>query len=192
MSSLAEQTYSRPFPKPDRFWRLVTKTPTCWRWDGALNGYGYGVVSRYPNGVKRRYMAHRVAYELIVGPIPTGLTIDHLCRNKRCVNPAHLEPVTDRVNILRALVQNLHCPKGHRYTGKLDSRGDRVCVECIRIKNARYYAAERERLGRSGHNRAKTHCIRGHPLDGPDIYIDKRGRRQCRACERIRHRKNAA
>lgn len=65
-------------------------------------------------------------------------------------------------------------------------------AECLRIKNSRYYAIEREREGRGVHNRDKTHCVRGHPLDGPDIHIDKRGRRQCRACEPARHREAAA
>src|SRR5690606_13797613 len=77
----------------DRFWKKVTKTEAdCWEWTGALNSRGYGCV-----GIdSKRYLTHRVAYEALVGPIPEGLTIDHLCRNKVCCNPAHLEPVTAR------------------------------------------------------------------------------------------------
>lgn len=174
------------------FWQRVQKTDTCWLWTGALNSYGYGTLSRWTDGKRRQLRAHRVAYELLVGPIPEGLVLDHLCRVKVCVNPAHLEAVTDRVNIYRAIVMPTHCPHGHRYTDRRNGRGERVCVECIRIKNAAYTAKERERLGRQRHNRHRTHCLRGHPLDGPDVRIDRNGRRQCRACERARYHEKQA
>ena len=126
-----------PLTDADRFWRKVNKTDRCWEWIGTQNSYGYGRVDRLIDGKRRQLPAHRVAYELMVGPIPEGLVIDHLCRNKLCVRPDHLEPVTDGVNTLRAFVRPLYCPKGHRYTGKKDVRGDRVCVECVSIKNAK-------------------------------------------------------
>lgn len=82
----------------ERFWRKVTKTDTCWLWIGAQNSKGYGCV-----GIDRRvHLSHRIAYTWLVGPIPSGLTIDHLCRNKLCVRPDHLEPVTIGENIRRA------------------------------------------------------------------------------------------
>lgn len=88
-------------PTPvDRFWARVLKTDTCWLWQGATAGrwnLRYG-QTRWAGRVA---MAHRVAYELLVGAIPDGLQIDHLCRNPLCVNPAHLEPVTNAENARR-------------------------------------------------------------------------------------------
>jgi hypothetical protein len=87
---------------------------------GSFNNYGYGVF--YTGGKVR--LAHRIAYEEAVGPIPEGLTIDHLCCEKRCVNPAHLEAVTRAENTRRQWADGLavsrkprtHCPRGHEYT----------------------------------------------------------------------------
>lgn len=81
----------------DRFWAMVDRGPGCWVWRGARKQLGYGL---YRVGAKLK-QAHRVAYELMVGPIPDGLVLDHLCRNPECVNPAHLEPVTHQENIRR-------------------------------------------------------------------------------------------
>lgn len=87
-----------PAPVADRFWRLVDKSGDCWLWMGAKwKGYGQFGVQQSP-GVWPLRKAHRVAYELIVGPIPDGMQLDHLCRNPSCVNPDHLEPVTNREN----------------------------------------------------------------------------------------------
>lgn len=82
----------------------------CWTWTGALNSRGYGCW-----GVDgKSQLTHRVAYKLLVGEIPTGLQIDHLCQNKRCCNPAHLEPVTDAVNKSRTeQATKLRCTHGH-------------------------------------------------------------------------------
>lgn len=105
-------------PWPERFWEKVDRTQSCWIWTGALVN-GYGVIRA--SGSRRMLKAHRVAYELMVGSIPEGLVIDHLCRNPACVNPAHLEPVTQRVNVLRGnapaaqQVHITHCPRGHEY-----------------------------------------------------------------------------
>lgn len=79
---------------PDcRFWAKVTRTDGCWHWNGAKNSpKGYGRFDA--NGV--RYVAHRYAYERTVGPIPDGLQLDHLCKNRMCVNPAHVEAITER------------------------------------------------------------------------------------------------
>ena len=80
-----------------RFWAKVNKTPDCWLWTGGKHGYGYGRF--YLHG--RYVRAHRYAYELLVGAIPSGLVIDHLCRVRVCVNPAHLQPVTHQINCQR-------------------------------------------------------------------------------------------
>ncbi|MFI1562215.1 HNH endonuclease [Streptomyces sp. NPDC020490] len=88
-----------------RFWARVDKTAPggCWVWTGSVESKGYGAPTI--NGAKRP--AHRVAYEDLVGPIPEGLHLDHLCRVRRCVNPEHLEPVTSRENALRGIQTKL-------------------------------------------------------------------------------------
>lgn len=92
----------------------------CWEWRGADNGAGYGKTYI---GKRTRY-AHRIVYEIFKGPIPRGLQLDHLCRNRKCVKPSHLEAVTARENILRGEgasarnSQKTHCPYGHEYTEK--------------------------------------------------------------------------
>ncbi|WP_249139118.1 DNA (cytosine-5-)-methyltransferase [Actibacterium sp. MT2.3-13A] len=83
----------------ERFWSKVEKTESCWDWTAALNEKGYGIF--WSNDQDRSVRAHRFAYEQIDGEIPDGLELDHLCRNRKCVNPAHLEPVTGKENTRR-------------------------------------------------------------------------------------------
>jgi hypothetical protein len=119
---------------------MVDKTQDCWNWTGALDN-GYGRFQGGPRGSKV-HRAHRLAYELLVGPIPEGLVLDHLCRNRRCVNPDHLEPVTNRINVLRgegwaaSRARQTHCIHGHEFTPAntyVDpKRGTRGCRECRR------------------------------------------------------------
>jgi hypothetical protein len=99
----------------DRFWAKVDRRSPdeCWLWLASLKPSGYGQFRL--NG-KTAY-GHRVAYELLIGPIPAGLSLDHLCRNTACVNPSHLEPVTHQENMSRGFFgAKTHCPKGHEYT----------------------------------------------------------------------------
>lgn len=104
----------------DRFWAKVDKSGDCWLWTAAKNNQGYGVFGIPGN---KKVLPHRFSYELVKGPIPLGLTIDHLCRTPLCVNPDHLEAVTHRVNNLRGAsqaalnAQKTYCPKGHAYSG---------------------------------------------------------------------------
>ena len=102
----------------------------CWIWMGALKGGGYGHI----NTKGRHFPVHRVAYEALVGPIPVGLQLDHLCRTRTCVNPAHLEPVTARENSHRGARWTTHCSKGHERTPETTAwdakTGGRHCRPC--------------------------------------------------------------
>lgn len=94
----------------ERFWLRVEKTDTCWEWIGRTNEKGYGLMQVKPSGCPHQTMtAHRLSYQLLVGPIPDGLTLDHLCRNTSCVNPEHLEPVTLEENVRRAHPIDAQC-----------------------------------------------------------------------------------
>jgi len=83
---------------PDRITRMIRRTSSCWQWLGTTNNNRYGTVSV----AGRVQMIHRVVYEDVRGPVPLKMTLDHLCRNRDCVNPAHLEPVTHAVNRRRS------------------------------------------------------------------------------------------
>lgn len=118
----------------------------CWLWTGARSSNG-GYARVAVGGRNRR--AHRVVYELLVGPIPAGLTLDHLCRTPRCVNPDHLEPVTNTENIMRGdgwAARNARktcCPRGHTYT--VTKRGHRCCYTCANAAQRARRAARRAR-----------------------------------------------
>lgn len=83
----------------------------CWNWQRAINKGGYGTICYMAN----RWFVHRLCYEMFRGPIPEGYEVDHLCRNRRCLNPDHLEPVTKLENIRRGAAAVTHCAKGHPY-----------------------------------------------------------------------------
>lgn len=132
-----------------RFWSKVD-VGDCWEWTGASSkGYGYFVVqSRRPGSPQWGMKAHRYAWMLLVGPIPEGFTIDHLCRNRACVNPDHLEPVPHGVNVRRGVSGRYprpdHCKQGHEFTPENiyyrpdDPTGGRGCKECRRQRNREY------------------------------------------------------
>jgi hypothetical protein len=97
---LDQPKYAGAFNWVERFWKHVNKTNDCWEWTSAIDTYGYGII-QLTKPVRINKKAHRISYELSVGPIPEGMTIDHLCLNKKCVNPEHLEVVTAGENSRR-------------------------------------------------------------------------------------------
>lgn len=138
---------------PDRILDRIAFEPTtgCWLWIGSHNCNGYGSLWR--DGASR--LAHREVYEATVGPISPGLTCDHLCRVRCCVNPDHIEPVTNRVNILRGVgataqkARKSECMRGHPLSGdnviwQKGGRG-RACRTCENARHRRFYAAKMAR-----------------------------------------------
>lgn len=125
--------------------RVMTQTRTdesgCWIYTGPISQGGYGRLGKE--------YAHRIMYEAIHGEIPPGLDIDHLCRNRRCCNPQHLEAVTRRENLLRGMgwtainARKTHCKRGHEFTDentRHDGRG-RQCRACDQIRKPRKVSA---------------------------------------------------
>lgn len=136
-------------PIQDRFEAKVERTDDHWLWTGAITKNGYGKLA---TGGKRAgwALAHRVAWEIYRGPIPKGLTIDHLCRVRHCVNPDHLEPVTMRVNLHRGegmRGSQTHCKHGHEFTPENTYiRADgvsRACRICARERDRKRWAKRR-------------------------------------------------
>jgi hypothetical protein len=126
----------------ERFMEKVDRTGSCWLWTGTISRKGYGMFWPTAKGTP----AHRWSYEHYVGPIPDGLQIDHLCRVRHCVNPAHLEPVTSKENQVRSPFNpaaRTHCPQGHPYDEENTYRhpdNRRACRTCAAAARAAYQA----------------------------------------------------
>lgn len=128
-----------PTPAVDRFWPKVQKTNGCWVWIGAIGSHGYG---SFWLGGDEWVLAHRFAYEQTNGPIPDGHELDHLCRNRRCCNPTHLEPVTGAENLRRMREHRplvTHCRHGHAYDEGntfINAAGYRECRTCLQARRS--------------------------------------------------------
>jgi hypothetical protein len=171
----------------------VNPATGCWHWTRKISDNGYGRTSFRG----RDSAAHRVAYELLRGPIPAGLELDHLCRVRHCVNPDHLEAVTGRENRIRGHVarggaeRRTHCPAGHPYEGDnlAENGGSRACRECWRIRaRDRYYRLRTDRPSRQSAmapgGKACGECGRS---------TTRLNRDRCAACySRFREREKAA
>lgn len=170
-----------------RFWSKVSKGDPCWWWHGYTDKDGYGIITHYVDAKKWTRKAHRIAYLLAHGQIDPGLTIDHLCRNRRCVNPAHLELVSMKENTFRGVgpasinVKKTSCMRGHPLSGEnlyLDPRdGHRACKAC---RDSRKPAWRR--------NATKPHkdtCKHGHPWTEQSTYTARTGVRFCRLCKKL-------
>lgn len=149
------------------FGRVEAGPNGCWVWTGGLTNGGYGSLSLYRGGGRvKTSRAHRLSYELVRGAIPSGLTIDHLCHNltdcaggpecihRRCVNPWHLDPVTNaenqrrsRRNLRSGHGRETHCPQGHPYDDEntYQCKGRRYCRTCKRIHIAAWRSRQKQR-----------------------------------------------
>lgn len=144
-----------------RFWKRVIFTDTCWEYDGGhTRGYAAFSLIHPRTGKWHQVGGHRIAYETLVGPIPTGFFLDHLCRNPGCLNPKHLEVVAHRENTVRGVgfiaknVLATHCPRGHEYTAENTRvyKGQRNCRACSRRTSLAYYhKAGKEKRKQSAH-----------------------------------------
>lgn len=149
-------------PARDRFWIRVQTSDDCWIWTGHLDVGGYGVLHvRLPDGKYKDVKAHRFAYELLIGPLPSGLFLDHVeCDNRRCVNPGHTIPTTIKANTLRSPIalaalnaRKTHCKHGHPFTPqntyvweRRNGGVHRACRICLSAVSNRWQKAKRAEL----------------------------------------------
>jgi hypothetical protein len=178
----------------------------CWNWIGSKTKAGYGQSTISRTGV--RTTAHRVSWELYIGPIPDSLMVLHEFDNRSCVNPSHLFLGTQTDNMRDAaakgrissqvrpqnqprgdnhhLRKRTHCKNGHKFTEEttvFDTRGTRLCSICIAVwrknRTKRPYVRKRERH----YNQEKTHCIHGHEFTADNTYVrQSTGQRSCKLC----------
>lgn len=148
-----------------KFISKVTKLDSdCWRFDGKDDD-SYGIF--YYKG--KQVLAHRYSYQHYKEKIPVGLVIDHLCRNKKCVNPKHLEVVTNRENVLRGIgltamnAKKTNCPKGHSLSGSnlYTHNGIRYCRKCVAVRRSEYelkYPERKKETYRKWYLKSKKPC----------------------------------
>lgn len=171
----------------------------CWEWQRKLSKEGYGRI-----GINYKvFLAHRVSYTIFKGSIPDGIDIDHLCRNRKCQNPDHLELVTRGENVRRGMAWKVsgmlqraktHCPHGHPYSEEntiivKDKKGNyRSCRVCRSIKHRQKYA-EMRKSGRRTMPKSSA-CLHGHPYTEASLGHAPDGQYYCRVCHKLRARAN--
>lgn len=167
----------------DRFFERVEKGDGCWLWTGSMIPSGYGqmtvgsISTEFGVRVRQAY-AHRLSYAIHKGPIPDGFVVDHLCRNRRCVNPAHLEAVECEVNSERVWIRMSHCRRGHA----LPKGGSKECAHCAEIARAAALARKKSDTLFSRVARGDvTACPSGHDLGG-SVFPRRRFPHACRVC----------
>ena len=130
-------------PAPQRVLeRVIRKTDVvdgCWISRYSIGSHGYAQIGWHEGGKVRATLCHRVVYAGLVAPIPDGMTVDHLCHVRKCVNPAHLRLLTNEENARdNGFATRTHCPHGHAYdevNTRVNARGHRKCIECERARN---------------------------------------------------------
>ncbi len=190
-----------------RLWAPVEPNEDgCWIWTGQRTKLDYGRFS-----LRRKILpVYRVTYMVLVGEIPAGLHLDHLCRVHACCNPAHLEPVTCRENVLRSPIaraainfRKTHCQKGHEFTPEntVAVPTGRGCLTCQRERGRRRYAEAKARPytvdvpshSKQGQRREDPEvCVHGHEFTPENTYIDPSGTKRCRTCRTLQDRRQRA
>jgi hypothetical protein len=165
--------------------KFIVDENGCWIWQaGKRDGYG-----RYHFN-DQWIQAHRYAYEKLRDKVPDGMLLDHLCRNRPCVNPDHLEVVTLQENINRGQSpfilnkRKTHCKHGHEFNKEntaIGKNGYRKCIPCHRRRALEHM--HNKKLGKTKvHNSFRTHCKNGHEYSEDNTKLNKSGTRICRTC----------
>ena len=184
----------------------------CWPWLGVVRDAGYGTFSRRVDGRVTSAPAHRLVYELLVGPIPPGLQLDHTCHDaeicggpcehRRCCNPAHLEAVSPAENARRSAPAirrsspnraKTHCPQGHAYEGDnlIETNGHRYCRTCRDLRNRKRKRSESDLQVSSRRRRSaredlllflRTYGNSNAPSNEP-AFVSRRGRPRKTVCK---------
>ena len=171
----------------DRFnkYYKVNNETLCWEWQKYIGTHGYGIINS-------NKLAHRVSYEIFKGIIPDGLQIDHICRNRKCVNPDHLEVVTASENIKRGDLPKINksktcCPQGHKFSESntyLYPDGRRGCRECRKVART-----ENKKKINKKKMADRTHCPHGHEYTKENTYKNPSYLSVCKECRRISAKK---
>lgn len=191
--------------REEHFWQKVDASGACWEWTASKDACGYGTFNGGP--VLKTIGAHRYAWLLLVGPIEDGLELDHLCWNRACVSPEHLEPVSHEENVRRGkAARRVYCVNGHRLADNKYESGRPGCRTCTREDNrVRSQRGKEPRPPRAPRvekppqpwatrkrSDIYTHCRKGHEFTPANTYIQVRGDvtiRRCRKCKSLNQTK---